>query len=138
MSELLFILFAIAFIAVQLSNRRVLRISFAVLTLIAIAAGGTMLKLAHSYGRSYVTLAVDNLAKKAPPQERERLIAVSNKFRREFQEENVFSIAASSKLWSAIKQVNYSKSKEGEQAVAPNRSLPPSLNSTSPVRSSDD
>jgi hypothetical protein len=114
MLELLFIPFAIAFIAVQLSDRRVLRISFAILTLIALAAGGIMLRVAHSYGRSYIALAVDDLAKKAPPDQRERLIAATKEFRREFQEESAFSIAASSRLWSAIKQVNYSKSKEAE------------------------
>lgn len=114
MLELLFIPFAIVFIAVQLSDRRVLRISFAILTLIAIAAGGIMLRVAHSYGRSYIALAVDDLAKKAPSDQRERLIAATKEFRREFQEESAFSIAASSRLWSAIKQVNYSKSKEAE------------------------
>jgi hypothetical protein len=121
MLELLFIPFAIVFIAVQLSNRRALRISFAILSLIAIAAGGIMLRVAHSYGRSYIALAVDDLAKKAPPEQREGLIAASDEFRREFQKESAFSVAASSQLWSAIKQVNYSKSKEGEQDASGNR-----------------
>ncbi len=120
MLELLFIPFAIVFIAVQLSDRRVLRISFAIVTLLAIAAGGIMLRVAHSYGRSYIALAVDDLAKNAPPEQRERLITASKEFRKEFQKESAFSIAASSQLCSAIKQANCSKSKEGEQVVPPN------------------
>jgi hypothetical protein len=124
MLELLFIPFAIVFIAVQLSDRRYLRISFAILTLIAIAAGGIMLRVAHSYGRSYITLAVDDLAKKAPPDQRERLITAAKEFRREFQKESALSTAASSRLWSAIKQVNYSKSKEGEVGASDGDKLP--------------
>jgi len=114
MLELLFIPFSIVFLVVQHSNWRALRISFAILCLIAIAASGIMLRVARSYERSYIALAVDDLAKKAPPEQRERLITASKEFRSEFQKESAFSIAASSQLWSAIKQVNYSTSAEGE------------------------
>jgi hypothetical protein len=118
MLELLFILFTIIFIAVQLSDRRGFRVCFAILTLIALAAGGIMLRLAHSYGRSYIASAVNDLAKKAPPDQRERLVAATKEFGQKFQQESAFSIAASSQLGSELKQVN---SKESPQAGASDR-----------------
>ncbi len=117
MPELLFILFACVFVAVQLSERKSLRISFAILTLLGITVGGIGLSVSKSYGRTYIALAVDDLAKKAPPEQRDQLIEASNDFKRDFRNESVFSMGASSQLWSAIKQVNYSKSKEIEHAV---------------------
>jgi hypothetical protein len=112
MSELffiLFVLFAFVFIVVQLSERKSLRIGFAVFTLLAIAVGGIGLSYSKYYGRTYITLAIDDLAKKAPLEQRERLTEAANDFKRDFQKESLFSLGASSQLWSAIKQINYSR-----------------------------
>lgn len=114
MPESIFILFAIFFIAVQFIERRLLRISFAVITLIALMAGVIALRYSHYYGRTYITLAVDHLAKKSPPEQRERLVTASNRFRQTYSEESPFAIAASAELWSAIKQADYSDTESGE------------------------
>jgi hypothetical protein len=68
----------------------------------------------HYYGRTYIALAIEDLAKKAPQEQRERLIAASREFKTEFRKEGAISIAASYRLWSKIKQVKHSTSEEGE------------------------
>jgi hypothetical protein len=119
--ELLFIPFAIIFVAVQLSDRKAIRVIFSVITLLALAACGTMLRLAHNYGNTYIASAVEKLATLGPDGQREYLKAASRQFRRERQAESPFSfsIAAASRLHRAVQQVDPPPPKQdGEQDAA--------------------
>ena len=120
MTVLIFIVFAIAFIAVQFSDRRVLRICFAIVTLFAMTVGAVLLTYTKSYGNSYVALAVCELANKAPIEQRERLIEASNEFKRDFRKESIFTFRASSQLWSQIKQINAQQQNEATNVTEEN------------------
>jgi hypothetical protein len=120
MIELLFIPFAIIFVVVQLSDRKAIRVIFSGLTLLALAACGTMLRLAHNYGNRDIAVAVERLTNFAQEDKREQLKAASKQFRRERQSESPFdfSISAASRLRRAVQQADLPLPKQdGEQAA---------------------
>lgn len=115
------LLFAIVFIAVQLCDKKSIRVAFAGITIIALVISEYALEMQRVYGRGILVVSVRKLAEISPAAQREELMRAARNFSKDYRRESIYSMKASYQLMYDIKEADKSSSKENQPVgdVAP-------------------